>query len=160
MSKEQDLIDVFISRPNWLPPELESALSDFYSMLEDLWIYPNTIGISQSPLQTPFDDIVKLMERCKCVIILALPQIQITSGAIKENSVSNISLPTEWNQIETAIALSLKKPMLILLHKDVEPRGLLEKGAANVYIHNINPLGNDWPNGIRDRIKQLTQAAS
>ena len=160
MSKEQDLIDVFISRPNWVPPDLESALSDFYSMLDDLWIYPNTIGISQSPLLTPFDDIVKLMTRCKCVIILALPQIRITSGAIKERDVNNTSLPTEWNQIETAIALSLKKPMLILLHKDVEPRGLLEKGAANVYIHDINPLDENWPNSIKNRIQQLTQATS
>ncbi|MGG7447257.1 hypothetical protein ACQ3G7_14410 [Kosakonia oryzendophytica] len=159
MSKEPDLMEVFISRPNWLPDQLKSALGKFDDMLPDLMMYGNTIGISQPCLQTPFDDIVELMTRCECVIIFALPQIYIKSGSIKENTVDDVVLPTEWNQIETAIALSLKKPTLVLLHKDVSARGLLERGAANVFIHTVDISNDDWPRSIKPVLEILKARA-
>lgn len=159
MSIETEFLEAFISRPNWLPKQLESDLEKFYSLLDDLMIFPNTIGISQPCLQTPFNDIIELMDRCKCAIIFALPQIFIETGKIKNQDTNGITLPTEWNQIETAIALTLKKPTLIILHEDVTPRGLLEIGAANVYIHKIKTSDNSWPNNIKDKLEYLIQAA-
>ena len=159
MSKEPELLEVFISRPTWVSEELKPALDRFYGLLEDLMMYPNTIGISQPCLQTPFNDIIELMTNCKCAIIFALPQMFIEKGKIKDQAISDIALPTEWNQIETAIALSLKKPTLIILHEDVSPRGLLEIGAANVYIHKIKTSDNTWPNNIRQHLEHLIQTA-
>ncbi len=159
MYKESGLMEVFVSRPNWLPEQLEKALSKFSDMLPDLMMYPNTIGISQPCIQTPFDDILELMTGCECVIIFALPQISITSGYIKNQAIENVSLPTEWNQIETATALALKKPTLILLHKDVLPRGLFERGAANVFIHEIDTSSEDWPYNIRPILEHLQKTA-
>ncbi|WP_194388539.1 hypothetical protein [Klebsiella variicola] len=159
MSKESGLMEVFISRPNWLPEELKDALGKFDDTLPDLMMYGNTIGISQPCLQTPFDDIVELMTRCECVIIFALPQIYITAGSIKESKVNNVVLPTEWNQIETAIALSLKKPTLVLLHKDVQARGLLERGAANVFIHTVDTSKSDWIDSVKPILEHLKEKA-
>ncbi|MCE6964592.1 hypothetical protein K6W81_11985 [Enterobacter sp. MW07] len=159
MSKEQDLMDVFISRPNWLPEHLRPALSKFDDMLPDLMMYGNTIGISQPCLQTPFEDIVELMTRCDCVIIFALPQIFIDKGSIKGNDANGIILPTEWNQIETAIALTLKKPTLVLLHEKVSARGLLERGAANVFIHNVDTTNDGWLSSIKPALEHLKEKA-
>jgi len=159
MNKEPEFLEVFISRPNWLPEQLESDLTKFYDLLADLMMYPNTIGISQPCLQTPFNDIVELMNRCKCAIIFALPQIFIETGKIKGKDTGKITLPTEWNQIETAIALTLKKPTLIILHEDVTPRGLLEIGAANVYIHKIKTSDDSWPSNIKDKLEHLILTA-
>lgn len=157
MSKDHELMEVFISRPNWLPENLKTALEKFDDTLPDLMMFGNTIGISQPCFQTPFDDIVELMTRCECVIIFALPQIYITAGAIKGNEVDNVVLPTEWNQIETAIALSLKKPTLVLLHKDVEARGLLERGAANVFIHPLDTSQDGWIDSVKPILVHLKE---
>ncbi|MGU0171658.1 hypothetical protein ACVXG8_09675 [Escherichia coli] len=141
MSKEQDLMDVFISRPNWLPEHLRPALSKFDDMLPDLMMYGNTIGISQPCLQTPFEDIVELMTRCDCVIIFALPQIFIDTGSIKGNDANGIILPTEWNQIETAIALTLKNQHSSYSTKKFQQEGCWREGRQTcLFTMSIRPM--------------------
>ncbi len=65
------MIETFVSRPNWTPAVIEAKLVDFYQLLEDVGFKANTIGKSEVPLRSPFEDVRRLMKKCKCTIVLA-----------------------------------------------------------------------------------------
>ncbi|MGZ8175853.1 hypothetical protein, partial [Methylobacter sp.] len=111
------MIETFVSRPNWAPPVIEQKLIELYQLLEDTGFKANTIGKSQAPLMSPFEDVRRLMKKCKCTIVLGLPQVFMHTGSIKHEPItSRLTLPTEWNQIEATMSLMLDMPTLVLLH--------------------------------------------
>lgn len=139
------MINVFVSRPNWIPTDLASHLSEFYECLTALGLSPKTIGTNVVPMASPFEEVVNLMQRCHCTIVLGMPQIFVDQGCIKTNEIkSKVTLPTEWNQIETTASIMLKKPTLVLLHKSVIARGVFERGAANVFVHEFDCSFSGW----------------
>jgi hypothetical protein len=155
------MIETFVSRPNWAPLIVENKLADFYQLLEDTGFKANTIGKSQAPLMSPFEDVRRLISRCKCTIVLGLPQIFMHTGSIKHELItSNITLPTEWNQIEATMSLMLDLPTLVLLHKTVAARGIFDRGAANVFVHEFDSLDSSWLASIRPALNSLKQAIS
>lgn len=150
------MIEAFVSRPNWAPPVIEHKLNDFYQLLSDMGLNANTIGKSQSPLKSPFEDVLKLMNKCKCTVVLGLPQLFVHSGKIKNQTISDhFTLPTEWNQIEATMSLMLGLPTLLLLHETVAARGIFDRGAANVFIYEFNSLDHDWLTSIRPALTAL-----
>jgi hypothetical protein len=155
------VIETFVSRPNWAPPVIEHNLIDFYQLLEDTDFKANTIGKSQAPLMSPFEDVRRLMKRCKCTIVLGLPQIFMQSGTVKHEPIaSSLTLPTEWNQIEATMSLMLDLPTLVLLHKTVASRGIFDRGAANVFVYEFDSLDKQWLAAIRPQLNALKQAVS
>jgi hypothetical protein len=96
-----EIIDVFLSRPNWVHEHVEKQFSEFYLLLDEQLFKPRTIGKDVVPLSTPFDHVVKAMLQCQCTIVLGFPQIRVETGKIKGRDIDKgFSLPTEWNQIE------------------------------------------------------------
>lgn len=155
------MIETFVSRPNWAPPVIEHKLADFYQLLEDTGFKANTIGNSQAPLMSPFEDVRRLMKRCECTIVLGLPQIFMHTGSVKHEPIaSKLTLPTEWNQIEATMSLMLDLPTLVLLHKTVAARGIFDRGAANVFVHEFDSLDSSWLVSIRPALNSLKQAIS
>jgi len=155
------MIETFISRPNWVPIPIENRLKDFYQLLEDLGFRANTIGKSQVPLRSPFEDVRRLMARCECSIILGLPQIVVHTGSVKHEFISaHLTLPTEWNHIEATMSLMLELPTLLLLHKTVASRGIFDRGAANVYVHEFDSQDNSWLAAIRPALHALKEELS
>jgi hypothetical protein len=152
------MIDVFVSRPNWIPSVLTKQLPEFYACLSDLGFNPKTIGNNVVPMASPFDEVLSLMRRCQCTIVLGLPQIFIDEGRIKTEKLSNrIALPTEWNQIEATASILLEKPTLMLLHKGVIGRGVFERGAANVFVHEFVPSPVGWSSSIIPSLDALKE---
>jgi len=150
------MIDTFVSRPNWAPPVIEQKLQPFYATLQEFGFNPNTIGKNQTPLRSPFEDVRRLMARCKCTIVLGLPQIFIESGTIKHAPVQEkFTLPTEWNQIEATMSLMHDLPTLVLLHKTVSARGIFERGAANIFVHDFDCLAGDWLDCVKPALRTL-----
>jgi hypothetical protein len=150
------MIETFVSRPNWAPDVIEDKLSGFYQLLEDTGFKSNTIGKTQASLKSPFQDVTKLMNKCKCTIVLGLPQIFMKSGSIKSSKIqSPITLATEWNQIEATMSLMLQLPTLVLLHKTVAARGIFDRGAADVFVYEFDSLDSGWPNSIRPALNAL-----
>ncbi len=150
------MIETFISRPNWAPPVIEKKLEPFYQLLEDSGFRANTIGKSQTPLRSPFEDVRRLMQKCQCTIVLGLPQIFMHSGSVKHVPIDeHLNLPTEWNQIETTMSLMLDLPTLVLLHKKVTSRGVFERGAANVFVHSFDVLNANWLDELRPALQSL-----
>jgi hypothetical protein len=153
------MIETFVSRPNWVPPLIEHKLVGFYQLLEDTGFKANTIGKSQAPLMSPFEDVRRLMKKCKCTIVMGLPQIFMHSGTIKHEAItSHLTLPTEWNQIEASMSLMLDLPTLVLLHKTVVARGIFDRGAANVFVYEFDSLSGAWPNSVRPALNSLKEA--
>lgn len=153
------MIQAFVSRPNWAPPAIEHKLIDFYQLLEDVGFKANTIGKSEVPLRSPFEDVRRLMQKCQCTIVLGLPQIFVHSGSMKHVPIeSHLTLPTEWNQIEATMSLMLDLPTLVLLHKTVASRGIFDRGAANVFVHEFDVLDANWLKSLRPALSSLKSA--
>lgn len=153
------MIETFVSRPNWAPPPIEKKLADFYRLLDDVGFKANTIGKSQAPLMSPFEDVRRLMKRCRCTIVLGLPQIFMDTGSVKDAPVtSKLMLPTEWNQIEATMSLMLELPTLVLLHKSVAARGIFDRGAANVFVYEFDSMDKHWIASVRPALESLKQA--
>ena len=153
------MIETFISRPNWAPPVIEAKLAEFYQLLDDMGFKANTIGKSQVPLRSPFEDVRSLMKRCECTVVLGLPQIFMHSGTVKHIQIEkSLTLPTEWNQIEATMSLMLELPTLVLLHKTVAARGIFDRGAANIFVHEFNTMESNWLQNIRLSMQSLKEA--
>lgn len=153
------VIDVFLSRPNWVPEHVEKQFSMFYPLLEEHGFRPRTIGKDVVPISTPFQHVVNLMNQCQCTIVLGLPQIRVNEGRLKGKEIERgFSLPTEWNQIEAAISIMLNKPTLMMLHKGVAPRGLFNRGAANVFVHEFHTIGPRWVKEIEPKLAALRES--
>lgn len=147
------MIRTFLSRPNWVPKHIDNHLEKLYIKMIELGFEANTIGKNVTSLASPFDEVVSLMKSCDCTIVLGLPQIRVTAGTIKGEEIeSGFSLPTEWNQIEAAISIMLGKPTLMMVHRGVETRGLFERGAANVFVHEFHTMGPKW---VDDTVPKL-----
>jgi hypothetical protein len=155
------MIDTFVSRPNWAPAPIEARLAQFYQLLEDLSFKAHTIGKSQAPLKSPFEDVKRLMKRCQCTIVMGLPQVFMHAGSLKDAPISGrTTFATEWNQIEATMSLMLELPTLVLLHKGVAARGIFDRGAADVFVYEFDALSSDWPNGVRAGLAALKGAVS
>jgi hypothetical protein len=126
--------------------------------LEEYGFRPRTIGKDIVPLSTPFQHVVDVMNQCECTIVLGLPQIKVTAGKLKGEDISGgFSLPTEWNQIEAAISIMLNKPTLMMLHRGVAARGLFDRGAANVFVHEFHTTGAKWVKDIEPKLMALRE---
>ncbi len=155
------MIEIFVSRPNWAPPIIEHKLADFYQLLEDVGFKANTIGKSQAPLMSPFEDVRRLMKKCKCTVVLGLPQVFMHTGTVKHEPItSHLTLPTEWNQIEATMSLMLDLPTLVLLHKTVAARGIFDRGAANVFVYEFDSLNDSWLTSLLPALNSLKNAVS
>jgi hypothetical protein len=153
------VIQTFVSRPTWAPPEIEQKLSAFYQLLEDTGFKANTIGTSQAPLRSPFEDVKRLIKKCKCTIVLGLPQVFIETGSLKTTPLAApVAFATEWNQIEATMSLMLDLPTLVLLHDSVAARGIFDRGAANVFVYGFNVREESWLSSIRPGLNSLKES--
>ncbi len=153
------IIDVFLSRPNWVPPHIEKQFEVFYPLLDEYGFNPRTIGKNVVPISSPFQDVVNLMNKCQCTIVLGLPQIRVSTGSLKGKEIEKgFALPTEWNQIEAAISIMLNRPTLMMLHRGVASRGLFDRGAANVFVHEFHTLGRKWIKDMEPKLLALRES--
>lgn len=133
-----------MSRPNWIPVTFQAGVDNFYNLLASNSLIPRTIGVSDYPNECPLDEVIKLMKKCEGTIILGIPQIEITSGKIKDTEINKTQrLGTEWNHIEGALAHSLNHPMLVIHHLGVK-RGIFDRGACNAFLHSVDMSDPSW----------------
>ena len=137
-------MDVFVSRPTWISPEFEEGLNIFLMTLKNIGLTARTLGASDYPSKAPLDEVIEIMDECQGAIVLGYPQITISEGIIKNDSIDlELILPTEWNHIEAALAYSKGLPIMILHHKGVS-RGVFDRGVMNAFIHEIDFSASTW----------------
>lgn len=139
------MIDVFVSRPNWIPEQFDEGIKCFYVLLKANGLNPRTIGQTDFPSKSPLDEVILLLKKCQGTIVLGIPQIEISSGKIKGKDIDcEIQLGTEWNHIESALSHSLNLPLLIVHHKTIV-RGIFDLGASNSFLHKVDMMNTVWP---------------
>lgn len=137
--------NIFLSRPNWISNQYEKGLDVFVCLLRAHDLEPHTIGKTDFPNKSPLDEVINIMQQCVGTIVLGYPQIIIQSGQIKDEQVSNsISLGTEWNHIEAALAYSLHMPLLVI-HDMTVSRGIFDRGTLNSFIYCLDMSDSTWP---------------
>jgi len=150
----------FLSRPLWVQTHVTNQLLKLHEKLQEIGFEVRTVGTNVTPFASPFDEVVRVMKTCHCAIILGLPYLRVTAGKLRDKEIDkSFALPSEWNQIETAVSIMLEKPTLIMLHTGVAPRGLFERGAANVFVHQFHTLGAKWVEDAVPKLKDLKAKA-
>lgn len=147
------MIQAFLSRPLWVQPHVANHLLKLDAKLAELGFEIRTVGANVTSFASPFDEVVGVLKTCHCSIILGLPFLRVREGKLKDKEIEKgFALPSEWNQIEAAISIMLERPTLMMLHRGVSPRGLFDRGAANVFIHEFHTLGPKW---VEDTVPKL-----
>jgi hypothetical protein len=135
---------IFLSRPTWVSPDFSAGLAGFTSFLKSIGLNPRTLGATDYPHQSPLDEVIRIMDECEAAIILGYPQIEITSGTLKNKPLNCPSfLGTEWNHIEAALAYSKNLPLLVIHHQGVS-RGIFDRGTLNSYVHEVDLTAQAW----------------
>lgn len=137
-------MDIFLSRPTWIAKEFKNGLNIFLSKLTDLKLNPRTLGTTDYPTKSPLDEVIKIMKECRGAVILGYPQIEISSGKVKDDEINSpIFLPTEWNHIEAGLAYASGLPLLVIHHVGV-CRGIFDRGALNSFIFSRDFKDPTW----------------
>jgi hypothetical protein len=136
--------NIFLSRPNWVAPEFEQGLEAFTNILTSYDINPRTLGISDSPTNTPLDEVISIMDQCVGAIILGYPQIEIKNGFLKGKQIDlTVTLATEWNHIEAGLAYAKGLPLLVIHHTGVQG-GIFDRGAISKFLYEIDLSRSTW----------------
>lgn len=138
------MIDIFLSRPSWVGPTFLPGLNGFLNQMKLLNLNPRTIGVTDYPNHSPLDEVITLMGKCAGAIILGYPQLQVSSGFLKEEKINSLQLPTEWNHIEAALAYARGLHLVVIHHLGVG-RGVFDHGALNCFIYETDFNKPSWP---------------
>jgi hypothetical protein len=140
------MMDIFISRPNWVEEPFRKGLEIFLTRLSDLGFKPRTLGATDYSTKAPLDGVIEIISQCKGAVILGYPQISINSGSIKGKALEEpILLSTEWNHIEAGLAYSRKLPLLVIHHIGIN-RGIFDRGALNSFLFSKDLTDPVWSN--------------
>jgi hypothetical protein len=140
-------IDVFVSRPNWVDTTFQHGLKNFLQFLESHGLNPRTLGVTDSGIKPPMDEVIRLMDQCSGVVILGYPQIVATGGSVKGKPLAPpLTLATEWNHIEAGLGYARGLPLLVIHHPGVS-RGVFDHGVIPAFIHEVDLENRDWPLG-------------
>lgn len=136
--------NIFLSRPNWVHPNYKDGLDNFLNLLKSNDLNPRTIGATDFPNKSPMDEVIDLLYQCEGVLILGYRQIQVNVGKVKDINIDNpLSLSTEWNHIEAALAYSLGLPLLVI-HDLGITRGIFDRGVLNSFLYQKDFSDKAW----------------
>lgn len=136
--------NVFLSRPTSIAEKYKPGLDGFIQYLKGKEIAPRTLGTTDYPTNAPMDEVIALLRKCEGAIILGYPQIVVQTGLIKGNKIEEtITLGTEWNHIEAALAYSLHMPLLVIYDSSVS-RGIFDCGTLNSFLYSTNFENPAW----------------
>lgn len=126
-------MDVFVSVGTGLSTEQDQFVSAVEDRLRAVGITPHTIGRNTFSADAPLTAVTALMDRCEGAVVIALERYFFTAGVERRGSadekrITEVCLPTSWNQIEAAMAYSRNLPLLVLVDDQIRCDGLLEKG--------------------------------
>ena len=127
-------------------------------------LIPRTVGRNTFSSDAPLKAVTELMNLCDGAVIIALERTYFPAGidkrgGPKEALLSEIRLPTPWNQIEAAMAYSRRLPLLVIVESGLKSEGLLERGydwyvqwvdavPASLHTLEFNGVLADWKSKV------------
>jgi hypothetical protein len=114
------------------------------------------------------------MDKCLGAVVIALERSFFASGTErrggpKEFALTNVKLPTPWNQIEAAMAYSRGLPLMVIVESGLKSEGLLERGydwyvqwvkpeAAALNSNEFNGVLASWKDKMIQKPKKLSSS--
>lgn len=138
-----------------MPDGVRPHLQEFYALLDQFGYRAHTIGNDVVPMTCPFDEVRSVMSRCDCTIVLGIHQLVASDVTLKGIKQGRLILPTEWNHIEATASLMIGLPTLVLLHENVAARGIFERGAANIFVHEFRAQEPGWSMNVLPALAAL-----
>ena len=133
---------VFVSVPrdhhlNEAQLTLKNAI---YEKLRSKALEPQEFHVSGLPLRAPytFEAARDVMNRCHGVIILAFARWADPSGT------QDVAMPTVWNHLEGAFAISLRKEILVITEQHVAADGITWSGGGQLILAAPKGAGAEW----------------
>lgn len=136
-------LDVFVSVGGTATDQQEAFVRAVEDRLRSEGLAPHTVGRNTFSSDAPLKTVTELLDRCSGTVVIALERMYFASGTEKrggprESSLSDIRLPTPWNQIEAAMAYSRAHPLMVIVESGLKGDGLLERGN-DWYVQQVKP---------------------
>lgn len=135
--------DVFLSVGRTSSADQESVIKALEEALRTAGVVPRTVGRTDFSSTAPLKRIEEVLDQCHGTVVLALERMAIDKGVARrgspdETAISDVRLPTVWNQIEAAMSYRQGLPLLMIVEKGLLPEGLLEP-SYDWYVQTIPP---------------------
>lgn len=161
-------LNVFVSVGGTATDSQEAFVRAVEDRLRSEGLVPHTVGRNTFSADAPLKTVTELLDKCSGTVVIALERMYFASGIEKrggsqEAALSDIRLPTPWNQIEAAMAYSRKHPLMVIVESGLKSEGLLERGN-DWYVQRVKPeaaaLSTTEFNGVLASWKQTMLIAS
>lgn len=124
---------IFLSVGKASRPEQEEFISAMESFIDSKGLQHLTVGRNYFSSQQPLKTIDEVLRQCAGTIILAFERLHLVNavekrGSPNEKALSEMNLPTVWNQIEGTMAYVARQPLLVIVENGIKTEGLLETG--------------------------------
>ena len=134
---------IFVSVGKTFNARQERFVSAVEHRLITYGLNPQRVGRNVFANKQPLRFIRELMDRCDGTVVIALERFYVKQGlemrgSDKAKPLDRQKLPTVWNQIEAAMAYTLRHPLLIITEEDIRRDGLLEANY-DWYILHVKP---------------------
>lgn len=159
-------LNVFVSVGGTATDSQEAFVRAVEDRLRSEGLVPHTVGRNTFSSDAPLKTVTELLDKCSGTVVIALERMYFPSGiekrgGPKEALLSEIRLPTPWNQIEAAMAYSRGHPLLVIVESGLRSEGLLERGN-DWYVQWVKPeaaaLSKTEFNGVLASWKQKMRA--
>lgn len=124
---------IFVSVGSTTSDKQEAFVCAVEARLRAEGLVPHTVGRNTFSSEAPLKAVTELMNQCAGAVVIALersyfPQGIDKPGGPKQSALTEVRLPTPWNQIEAAMAYSRGLPLLVIVESGLRAEGLLEHG--------------------------------
>ena len=122
--QEVALLRVFLSKPGVLDNQQRQFVDSIGSMLEEQNMVCEALERSEYPKFGTLAEVRRLMSGCAGVVVFGFHQLKVLdgvwrSGTAEETKVTEMQLPTPWNQIEGGMAAMYGLPVLLACQSEV-----------------------------------------
>ncbi|MBK5294394.1 MAG: hypothetical protein JJE04_22270 [Acidobacteriia bacterium] len=136
-------LNVFVSVGGTATEQQEAFVRAVEDRLRSEGLIPHTVGRNTFSADAPLRTVTELLAKCSGTVVIALERQYFASGAEKrggpkELALTDIKLPTPWNQIEAAMAYTRGHPLLVIVENGIKSEGLLERGN-DWYVQWVKP---------------------
>jgi hypothetical protein len=123
-------LPVFISIGRVGSAEQRNCVGVIFAALRRHGLEPRELPGADWTDRNPAEPILDQMSRCSGAVVIALPRIRVVTGyewpgTPYQTGIDDRQLPTVWLQIEAALAVASRLPLLSLVDREVHAEGLL-----------------------------------
>jgi hypothetical protein len=126
-------MDVFVSVGTVANAEQEAFVTAVEERLTIEGLTPHTLNRNTYSVDAPLKAVTELLDTCRGTVVIALersyfPQGIDKRGGPQERAISDVRIPTPWNQIEASMSYSRGLPLFVIVEETLRSDGLLEDG--------------------------------